>query len=179
MDYSKWKKTREGALSKLVQQVTKNGEKGIDSKAVSGYLTKVKHLSRYWRIERLKVSIQDHLNNGKRVLKKKTEKDISTQEWIEQWNLVLASLQLRFLMTSNILRIPSRFSWLQMQELAHTERTPPAKLQGCALQRDLCLGSKQRNLCPASGSPTEALPQDLSASGVLPSLSLPKLLQNT
>lgn len=45
MDYSKWKKTREGALSKLVPQMTKNGEKGIDSKAVSGYLTKVKLLA--------------------------------------------------------------------------------------------------------------------------------------
>lgn len=37
-------------------------------------------------------------------------KETSTEEWTEQWNLVLASLQLRFLMTSNIWIIPSRFS---------------------------------------------------------------------
>lgn len=43
MNYSKWKKTREGALRKLVQQVTKDEEKGIDSNAISGYLTKVEH----------------------------------------------------------------------------------------------------------------------------------------
>lgn len=64
MHYRKGKKTRERALRKLVQQVTKNIEKGIDNKADNGIPDKGETEADTGR-QRLKTSLQYHLSNMK------------------------------------------------------------------------------------------------------------------
>lgn len=72
MHYRKGKKTRERTLRKLVQQVTKNTEKGIDNKADNGISDKgetLKQILEDWETEDLPtVPSEQHEK-----LKKKTE----------------------------------------------------------------------------------------------------------
>lgn len=109
------------------------------NKAVNGYLTKVKHLSRYWRIERLKIPTQTIWTTGK--VKKKRQKQRNLN-W--RVNRALESSPCKFAteVLNDLLHHDSSMQiWLVTSaRAAHTGIIP----QDCGFQRYLCLGTKQR-----------------------------------
>lgn len=135
MNYSKWKKTREGALSRLVQQVTKNGEKETESEAVKGET--LEQILEGWKAGDSHTETSEKWER----FKKQINLNWRVNRAVESGPCKLA---VEVLNTSKVLIILSRCSWLQMQELAHTAGIPHAKLQGSDCQGCLSLGIRHR-----------------------------------
>lgn len=166
MDYSKWKKTREGALSKLVQQVTKNGEKETESEAVKGET--LEQILEGWEAGDSHTEASEQWER----FKKQINLNWRVNRAVESGPCKLA---IEVLNTSKVLIIPSRCSWLQMQELAHTAGIPCARLQGSGCQGVCLWVPGTGNLCPVSGRSPATI---LSCLRCVAQSPLPKSLQN-